>query len=495
MSWSKPSRETVCTGRIVHGPAVDVHVAVSPRFGSDARVSDSEDEALSGSAREHGIGLRAQILVVLGVGFALTVILLGLATSRLGSRAFDADRRSAAEGTARALLRADPSEASLDALIGTGGIVGVELRGGGSAVARGRRTGASVEVEDGARSLSLWIEPAGGRSLPGLLFLYVGITAAAILFFTYVLLGRSIVRPVEDLTRASERSTARDEPTRVPVRGAAEVARLAVAFNAMQAELASERGTLRRRLEELERTTRELASAQRSLVTSEKMASVGRLAAGVAHEIGNPLSAILGLVELVESGDLAPDEQREFLRRVRKETERIHRIIRDLLDFARDEPATEAEASCDLVEVVEDAVRLVGPQKDLQKITIERRFAEDCPPARGAAPRLAQVVLNLLLNAADAIQGEGTITLEVRPIESGFVELVVADSGPGIPASISEHLFEPFVTTKPPGQGTGLGLAVCHTIIERLGGTIEVETPPEGGARFTVRLPITGEGK
>lgn len=463
-------------------------------------VSERDDDALSGPGlsgvgREHGVGLRAQILVVLGLGFALSVILLGLATARLGSRAIDADRKSAAEGTARALLAAGPSEASLDALIGTGGIVGAELRAGSSeaTIARGRRRGAaSVEVEDGARALALWIEPAG-RSLPGLLFLYVGITAAAVLLLTYVLLGRSIVRPVEDLTRASERlarSPARVEPERVPVRGAAEVARLAVAFNAMQAELASERATLRRRLEELERTSVELASAQRSLVTSEKMASVGRLAAGVAHEIGNPLSAILGLVELVESGDLAPEQQREFLRRARKETERIHRIIRDLLDFARDAPAPAALQSCDLREVVEDAVRLVGPQKDLQRITIERRFAEDCPPARGEAARLAQVVLNLLLNAADAIQGEGTITLEVRPIEGGFVELAVADTGPGIPASIREHLFEPFVTTKPPGQGTGLGLAVCHTIIERLGGTIEVDSPPEGGARFVVRLPI-----
>ena len=454
---------------------------------------ESSEPGLSGLGREHGVGLRAQILVVLGLGFALSVLLLGLATSSLGSRAIDADRRSAAEGTARALLAAGASESSLDALIGTGGIAGAELRGRSDepTIARGRRRGvASVEVEGGGRALALWIEPAG-RSLPGLLFLYVGITAAAVLLLTYILLGRSIVRPVEDLTRASERlarSPARAEPERVSVRGAAEVARLAVAFNAMQAELASERATLRRRLEELERTTKELASAQRSLVTSEKLASVGRLAAGVAHEIGNPLSAILGLVELVEAGDLAPEQQREFLRRVRKETERIHHIIRDLLDFARDEPAS-AERSCDLREVVEDAVRLVAPQKDLQRITIERRFAEECPPARGAAARLAQVVLNLLLNAADAIEGEGTITLEVRPA-AGFVELAVADTGPGIPASIREHLFEPFVTTKPPGQGTGLGLAVCHTIIERLGGTIEVESPPEGGARFLVRLPI-----
>ncbi len=99
-------------------------------------------------------------------------------------------------------------------------------------------------------------------------------------------------------------------------------------------------------------------------------------------------------------------------------------------------------------------------------------------------------MLNLLLNAADVIRGEGVITVEVRPGDDGFVELSVSDTGPGIPASVRDHLFEPFVTSKPPGQGTGLGLAVCHTLVERLGGTIQAESPPEGGARFTVRLPV-----
>ncbi len=342
--------------------------------------------------------------------------------------------------------------------------------------------------------LGLWLAPPDGRAaraLPGLLFLYVGITAAAVLLFTYLLLGRSIVRPVEQLTRASEKAAAGAEGVRVPVQGAAEVARLAIAFNAMQAQLADERATLVRRLAELERAKNELESAQRSLVTSEKMASVGRLAAGVAHEIGNPLSAILGLVELVQTSDLPPEESRELLRRVTKETERISRIIRDLLDFARGDPAQQEEASCDLVEVVEDAVRLVGPQKDLRQVTIERRFAESCPSARGSGARLAQVVLNLLLNAADAIEGEGVIRLEVHPSEDGrWVELVVADTGPGIAPEVRDQIFEPFVSTKPAGQGTGLGLAVCHTIVERLGGTIAADDAPEGGARFTIRLPV-----
>jgi two-component system, NtrC family, sensor kinase len=447
--------------------------------------------------RAHGIGLRTQIMVALAVGFALSVILLGFATARLGSRAIDAERMRAAEGVARALASASSSEreamGALDSIVGTGGVVGAEIWIEGRRFARGRASGAeTVSARSESARVRLFVEPADGaarRSLPGLLFLYVGITAAAILIVTYVLLGRSIVRPVEELTRASERiARASGSQVRVPIRGAAEVARLAIAFNEMQSQLARDRAELEQRLADLTRTARELETAQRSLVQSEKMASVGRLAAGIAHEIGNPLSAILGLVELTLDGDLSAQEQREFLSRVKKETERIHRIIRDLLDFARREPIEEIGASCDLAEVVDDAVRLVGPQKDLRLVTIERRFEEPTPKARGSKERLAQVVLNLLLNAADAIEGEGTITFEVRE-KDDRVELAVQDSGPGIAEEVRVSLFEPFVTTKPAGRGTGLGLAVCHTIVERLGGTIEASNAPEGGARFVVRLP------
>jgi two-component system NtrC family sensor kinase len=458
-------------------------------------MSDRTEDLLARGPREHGIGLRAQIMVALGVGFALSVALLGMAAARLGGRALDADRQRSAEASARVVLAAgalEPAEEAraLDALAGAGGVLAVELSGRVGPRVRGARSGAAtLEVREGDRVVRLWLdtETSARRSLSGLVFLYVGITAAAILLITYVLLGRAIVRPVEELTRASER-IAQGGEARVPVRGAAEVARLAVAFNVMQSQLGREKAALHDRLAELERTTAELAAAQRSLVMSEKMASVGRLAAGVAHEIGNPLSAILGLVELVQSGGLSPEDEREFLRRVAKETERIHHIIRDLLDFARTEPTAEASASCDLVEVVEDAVRLVGPQKDLRQVTIERRVPEECPRVRGSAARLAQVVLNLLLNAADAIEGEGVIRLEVA-LEDEGVALRVDDTGPGIAPEVREHLFEPFVSTKPTGQGTGLGLAVCHTIVEQLGGSIEAGDAPDGGARFTVWLP------
>lgn len=456
-------------------------------------------EPLSSSARTGGLGLRAQIMVALAVGFGLSVVLLGLTTARLGARAIDADRMQHTRAVAFAIAEIDDPDAqhrALERMLESEAVRGAELVENGTTFVFGEPRGPlDVEVSLGGRTVRIYLSSAQGetqRSLPGLLFLYVGVTAAAILLLIYVLLTRLIVRPVEALTGAASK-LAQGKGERVPVRGAAEVAGLARAFNEMQHQLGDERAALKRRLEELEQTTRELESTQRSLVRSEKMASVGRLAAGIAHEIGNPLSAILGLVELVEAGDLEPEEQREFLRRVTKETERINRIIRDLLDFARAEPVELDEApSCDLVEVVEDAVRLVGPQKDLRQVTLERRFAQDCPPVRAEAARLSQVVLNLLLNAADAIGGEGSIVLEVRPDDDG-VSLVVQDSGPGISEDVIEHVFEPFVTTKPTGEGTGLGLAVCHTLVEQYGGTLVAENADEGGARFTVRLP-TADG-
>jgi len=444
--------------------------------------------------RRFGLGLRVQIMVALGIGFALSVLLLGLATARLGARAIDGERMAAAGGMAEAFLDVERVEVEhLGELIGAAGVTGIEVLEDDEVLAVAGEVGHRVvERSRGARTVRVHLdseEVDAAGALPGLLFLYVGITAAAILLVTYVLLTRLIVRPLDELTRASERIAAGKEAT-VPVEGTAELARLAVSFNAMQKQLVEEKDTLRARLAELEAATGELAAAQESLVRSEKLASVGRLAAGIAHEIGNPLSAISGLVELVESGDLEPDEEREFLARVRKETERINRIIRDLLDFARADPGeADAEEACDLVEVVEDAVRLVGPQKDLRHVTLERRFEQDCPPARGSSARLAQVVLNLLLNAADAIDGEGTIRLEVAS-DDASVTLVVQDTGPGIPADVMEHLFEPFVTTKPTGEGTGLGLAVCHTLVERMGGTLTATNPPEGGARFAVALPV-----
>ncbi|HEX6243639.1 MAG TPA: ATP-binding protein, partial [Polyangiales bacterium] len=240
----------------------------------------------------------------------------------------------------------------------------------------------------------------------------------------------------------------------------------------------------------LERTTTELGSTRDQLVRSEKLASVGRLAAGVAHEIGNPLAAITGLIELLQLGGLSQAEHDEFLSRVRGETERIHRIIRELLDYSRARPSEASAPACgDLASVVEEAVKLIAPQKDLRLVTIEVRVHDDRPWVKAPADELTQVVLNLLLNAADAVAGEGTILVELRRCADAQIELSVTDSGPGIPEALLGRVFDPFFTTKPAGKGTGLGLAVCMSLVERYGGKIAAENTKGGGARFVISLP------
>ena len=267
---------------------------------------------------------------------------------------------------------------------------------------------------------------------------------------------------------------------------------MAAAFNGMAAQLRAEREALERRLHELEQTTIELKAAQQQLIHGEKLASVGRLAAGVAHEIGNPLAAILGFVELLRSGDLPEAQAEEFLARIHSETERIHRIIRDLLDFSRRDPDDELTAqSADPREVIADAVNLVRPQKASKQVEIQIEIEPGIGLVLGPARRLTQVVLNLLLNAIDALEGKGCVRIEVHRISAERCVLVVTDDGPGLPQQVLDHLFEPFTTTKPPGKGTGLGLAVCHALVEGMGGEITAKNRASGGACFEVTLRLS----
>jgi len=331
---------------------------------------------------------------------------------------------------------------------------------------------------------------AGSSARRSLFLFYLGLTAATVLLLTYVLLTYFIVRPIDRLRLASERLASGRLDADVPIQGAAEVARLAAAFNDMAEQLRDDRAALQQRLEELEATTAELTTAQEQLIRSARLAAVGRLSAGVAHEIGNPLAAIRGLLDLMQMGDLDPEEEREFVGRLQRETERIHHTIRDLLDFSRSEPAHDdrIETSADIAEVIADTVKLIDRQTRFRDIDLVLRVEEGLPRIRGDHERLRQLLLNLLFNAADALGGEGRV--EVRAANgAGVVELTVEDDGPGIAETILDHVFDPFVTTKAAGQGTGLGLAVCYTIVERFGGSIEAKNQAEGGASFEVSLP------
>lgn len=463
-------------------------------------------------AARFGLGLRAQIVLALSVAFVLSFTLLGVTVVQLAERARRIDRRGGAEDVARVLATALPDVdgdrrrafARLADRALEGGLVsGVAVEWGDLEPHVRGVAGPGVPIEvplaDAGGVVRVWSRPPGRASaapLANLVLLYVATTGGAILLLAYVALTYLIVRPVEAVTRASEALAGGQRGASVPVRGAAELARLAVAFNAMASQLRVEREALEDRVRALERTTAELESTRDQLVRSERLASVGRLSAGVAHEIGNPLAAILGLVELLQAGDLDAAEAREFLDRVHRETERIQKTIRDLLDFSRQErdPADEGDdgdAEADLAAVVDDAVRLVEPQRAMRGVTVERVRAPDLRVTlvRGARETLTQVVVNLLLNAADAVDGRGRVRLTLSPEPGGGVRLDVEDDGPGIAAEIADHLFEPFVTTKPTGKGTGLGLAVSHTLVRRAGGSLAAGASDAlGGARFTLRL-------
>ncbi len=440
-------------------------------------------------------------MLALIVAFGAAFVLVSLVTARLDESENAEEQRTRATGLAQALASGAGSrgeglsEGAIGRMVDEGLVERVELHDDeGSLTTWGAVDGdpdATITTPTGVE-LRVWV-PASGRgdaARRSLFLFYLGLTAATVLLLTYVLLTYFIVRPIDRLRLAAERLAAGRLRTSVPVQGAAEVARLAATFNEMAALLREDRAALQDRLEELERTTAELTAAQEQLVRSARLAAVGRLSAGVAHEIGNPLAAIRGLLDLMQTGDLDPEEEEEFVGRIQREAERIHHTIRDLLDFSRNEPgqAGRIENSADISEVVSDTIKLIDRQTRFRDIDLALTLEDGLPRVRGDHERLRQLLLNLLFNAADALGEKGRI--EVRASSGGdVVQLVVEDNGPGIDREIIEQVFDPFVTTKAPGQGTGLGLAVCHTIVERLGGSIEAANRKQGGAIFHVRLP------
>jgi signal transduction histidine kinase len=178
---------------------------------------------------------------------------------------------------------------------------------------------------------------------------------------------------------------------------------------------------------------------------------------------------------------------------MKRETSRVHRILRDLLEFARPTvQRPEAQMPGDVAAAAADTLALVRPQKNLKDLALHDRIAPALAPVRLGHEQLVQVLLNLVMNAADALGGRGTIELSARPSGRG-VTIVVSDDGPGVDPSVREHLFEPFVTTKDVGRGTGLGLAVSRGLVESAGGSLELDDAHAPGARFVIELPAADE--
>jgi signal transduction histidine kinase len=344
--------------------------------------------------------------------------------------------------------------------------------------------------------------------------LVIGVLGAADLAvfaaFAALLLRRRVVQPLSELAAAA-RAVGRGEAVRAPVAGPRETAEVARAWNEMTEALEKRSEDLAKAVTELRHANRELRRTRAGLDRAERLAVVGRLAAGVAHEVGNPIGAILAFIELAGRDPGLAEASRGHLERAAREGGRVRTILRQLLDFSR--PVRPAPVPLAPAAALEEARALVAAQPSGRRIRFETQLDPAVPLAFADPGAVLQILLNLLLNAADAVQdvAEPVVRLECAPAllrsrppeveavartRADAVEIRVSDNGAGIAEADRDRVFDPFFTTKPPGHGTGLGLSTALRLAEEMEGQLGLAAPAPGFATsFALRLPsVPAEG-
>ncbi len=306
------------------------------------------------------------------------------------------------------------------------------------------------------------------------------------------LAARWISRPLRRLIHGARTIARGDLSFRLAISNRDELGTLAGAFNDMAASLSEKQRELVAKNLALEQSNRELNRAQESLVRAEKLAAVGQVAAGISHEIDNPVGIILGHAQLLRE-DMTPDDPRiEDVETIIAESRRCRRITGSLLGLARS--GSSRMAPVDLSAVIGEVGRSLGVQKTFAEIQWSFDLPRTPVVVCGDEDQLRQVLVNLVLNAAQAMEGKGLLEISLREVEQGWT-LQVDDDGPGIENVNLERIFDPFYSTKERGEGTGLGLAVSRKLVEEHGGRIHAGRHDGGGARFTIFLPAFPAGK
>ncbi len=368
-----------------------------------------------------------------------------------------------------------------------------------------------------------------------LLFFYVLLDILVLVAFGTYIFSKLVVKPVKQLVQTAERF---QEGDRLPDVGAGEpneLGKLSQALNSMLQRLADNKEELRQHIASLEQANLELRRAQQEVIFSEKLASVGRLAAGIAHEIGNPIGIVLGYLELLQMNDIREDERSELLARMGNEVQRINQTIRQLLDFSR--PNSEKRQPVSVHPLIQETLAVLEHQFKQQQIEVFLELRAHQNAVCANADQLRQVFLNLLVNAADAMAateerpqggqlrvstqslvGKSLESEEIRrqplrrrtdPQEADYrhlrrihgktgdswIEIQFADTGVGIAEEDQERVFDPFFTTKEVGKGTGLGLSVSIQIVETMGGRMDLTSSPGEETRVSILLPLLDEDR
>lgn len=318
---------------------------------------------------------------------------------------------------------------------------------------------------------------------------------------TFFLFRYFISGPVNSLVVGTERIARGDLSHEVKVATNDELGLLADSFNTMVRELQRSHAELERYSRTLEDRVAErthdlsdaydkLRSTEEQLIQSAKLASLGVLAGGVAHEINNPLTGVLGYAQLLLATIDVQDPHRADLEEIERSAMRCKAIIDNLLRFSRQQKF--AFEVVDIDQVIEDTLVLVGNQLQRNNVRIVKDVAPGTPSIHGNSQQLQQVFINIMHNAFDAMPEGGELTISTR-VDNGRVAVSFKDTGTGIPADIIDKIFDPFVTTKPPGKGTGLGLSVSYGIVQKHNGEIRVKSGPGSGSTFTVIIPLVAE--
>jgi signal transduction histidine kinase len=356
--------------------------------------------------------------------------------------------------------------------------------------------------------------------------------AIILIAFGSFLLSRVLVKPLKDLIRLTQKISEEDFSQTIEVTSKNEIGQLISSFNRMTEKLKENQESIENNLKSIELANKKLKQAQEELIRTEKLASIGRFAAGVAHEVGNPLGAILGYTSILGKDGIDQEEEKDYLKRIENEIERINRIVRELLNFSR--PSKHEIRDIEVNSVIKNTLSLLSHQKNFKNIETQLELQPHLSIIKGDESQLSQVFINIILNAMDAMPNGGHLKIRTEnlvvenlyedafqpffpprrkgdPMESDYsqlrkpdplsallskfskserlVKIRISDTGIGIEREHLEKIFDPFFTTKGPDMGTGLGLSISLSVVESMGGRIRVESEVGKGSTFEIYFP------